>query len=463
MKIRHYFLAWPKTLRGRLTLWYVASTMLTFVVLAGLFSGMLWLTLHDQIDHHIHIVVTEAQHIVEQYSGAERDQLLKNLVNGRGMTVVLLSADGSPILQTNSPDVALMSEHQMQRVLLTSDQNNPANNINDAPIHFSIQNFRFATVRVTISGSPGVLAVGYSQDVIDQTFWNLLFIIALVLVAISLPLSLLGYMLLKKNLQPLETIATTARSITQSQKLETRIAQKQSTAELEAISDAFNQMLSQIQTVFNKEHEFFADAAHTLKTPLAVLRSEVEALPVTMEKDKNILLTKIDSVAEVIQDLLLISRIQTQHSAETDKINLSVLLQEFAELAQVMGSAQQLQIKTDIQPNVMLVGNLQLVKRMLSNLVENAVLYSNKNGQIFVSLKKEMGKATIQISDTGVGIDQADLPHIFERFYRGKTAKKTKGSGLGLAISQAIMESIGGSIAVSSKLGRGTTFTLNFK
>src|SRR3989344_7510294 len=108
------------TLRGRLTLWYVASVGVIVLLLLLSVSGLFWVTLQDQIDHHVHIAVNEAKQVVENYTGEERDSLIKNLVSARGMTVVVLSPDGSPILETNSPDIAIVTEHQLQKILTAS-------------------------------------------------------------------------------------------------------------------------------------------------------------------------------------------------------------------------------------------------------------------------------------------------------------------------------------------------------
>ncbi len=153
-----------KTLRGRLTLWYLTSTLFVFLVLSVTLSSLLWITLHNQIDHHLLTVVNEARQVVENYQGVEREELLRNLVSTQGMTVVLLSPDGAPLLQTNSPDLAVISEHQIQQVVSSGKI------AITKPVHFTAGEVRFSVTPVMESGGKGTLAVGYSLRIIEHTF-----------------------------------------------------------------------------------------------------------------------------------------------------------------------------------------------------------------------------------------------------------------------------------------------------
>ena len=185
-----------KTLRGRLSLWYLTSVGLIIAVFLTAAGFLFWFTLQDQIDHHVHIAVNEASGIVQNYRGEERDDLLKNLVSAQGMTIIVLSPDGAPVLETNSPDVALVTEHQLQQVLTSS------NLYETAPVHFTVSNIRFAAMPVQISAGKGILAVGYSTQVLYATFSKILMIVAGIVILLVLPITFAGYQLLKKQLQP---------------------------------------------------------------------------------------------------------------------------------------------------------------------------------------------------------------------------------------------------------------------
>ena len=205
------------TLRGRLSLWYLTSVGLIIVLFLIAVSSLFWITLQDQIDHHVHIAVNEAKQVFENYRGEERDGLIKNLVSARGMTVVVLSPDGSAVLETNSPDIALVTEHQLQKLLTSSSL------YNSIPTHFTENNIRFAAIPAQVSAGKGIVAVGYSTQVLYATLYRMLLVVAGVVFFVVLPITYFGYNLLKKQLKPLEAIAAQAKAVTDTSSLAKRI------------------------------------------------------------------------------------------------------------------------------------------------------------------------------------------------------------------------------------------------
>ena len=175
------------TLAGRLSLWYITSVGLIIVSFLTAVSGLFWVTLKDQIDHHVHIAVNEAREIVQNYRGEERDQLIKNLVGARGMTVIVLSPDGAATLETNSPDIALVTEHQLQKILTSSSL------YESSPVHFTESNIRFAAMPATVNAGKGIVAVGYSTQVLYASLYKMLLIVLGVVFFLVLPIAFWGY------------------------------------------------------------------------------------------------------------------------------------------------------------------------------------------------------------------------------------------------------------------------------
>jgi len=441
------------TLRGRLSLWYLTSVGLIILLFLIAVSSLFWITLQDQIDHHVHIAVNEAKQIVENYRGKERDDLIRNLVSARGMTVVVLSPDGSPILETNSPDIALVTEHQLQKILTASSL------YDSTPTHFTENNIRFAAMPATVSAGKGIVAVGYSTQILYATLYNMLLVVLGVIFFVVLPITFFGYKLLKKQLKPLESIAVQAKAVTDTSSLAKRITIVSPTYELKIIQEALNAMLSQLENIFDSERQFFSDAAHTLKTPLAVLRSQTENANLG-QKDREDVLKTIDKASDTIDDLLFLSRISSRPQ-RLETVSLTEIMTDLSELANTLGEEKKLTISADIQKDVTIKADKQLLPRALSNIVYNAVAYNKPQGLIKLSLKKEAHLIKINVRDTGIGISQHDLSQIFSRFYRGVNTQG-KGSGLGLAISKAVIESLGGKIVVSSKQNHGTITTVTF-
>ncbi len=314
-----------------------------------------------------------------------------------------------------------------------------------------MNDIRFGVADVEVDNEPAFLAVGYSVNILRQTFYQMMTITLGVLIITLLPFTLIGHNLLRKYLRPLEIIALTAQQVTQPKQLSLRITGLTLTDELRTIVSSFNNMLSQLEKIFHTEHEFFSQAAHTLKTPLAVLRAKVEGQIKESPTNKQQMLKVIDDAVETIQDLLLISRIETGDEGVTEEINLSQIIKELEELAVSLAQEKKVVVTSVLQDNVLFTADERLLKRALGNVVHNALEYVNKNGSVNLSLRQEGEAIIFEVANTGTGVQAKDIPYIFNRFYRGKNAQKnTRGSGLGLAISKAVIEKYHGQIKFKS-------------
>ena len=445
------------TLRSRLTFWYIISTITIFALLAILFSLLLWVTLHNQIDHHIHIVTGQAQQVVADFQAKERQKLLSNLVGFEGMSIVIISQAGKVLLESHSPDVAALNTSELLQIYEASQK------YTYHPIHFTSNSMRFGIVEVTDGGVPALLAVGYSVTILRQTFYQMMSIVLGVMVITLLPFTFVGHRLLKKYLYPLEAIAKTVQQVTQPKQLSMRITGLAVTEELKTIVTSFNTMLSQLEKIFHTEHEVFSQAAHTLKTPLAVLRAKVEGLTKESRKNKQAMLQMIDAAGETIQDLLLISRIETGSENLVKRINLSTTARKLVELAEELAQEKQAIVTNTIQNSIFFTTDESLLKRALGNVVHNALEYVDKHGSVHVALQQEKGRIIFMVTNTGVSVSDKELPHLFDRFYRGTNSQQNKhGSGLGLAITKAVVEKYGGQIKFRS-LKAATQVTVIFK
>jgi signal transduction histidine kinase len=441
-----------KTIRGKLLLWFISTTTLTFLLLGAMVSLVIWRVLHDQIDHHLHTVITEARQVVTGFPVPERNDLLESFVMQQGMTVTILNPDGKPQLQTNSPDIAALSEQAMQQLL----QNTPVNS--HIPVHFNINQMRFATIPVVLPEGNGLLAIGYSLSIVEQTFGNIIAIIIIMLI-VSLVLTTYGIRnLLSKHLQPLEAIADKTNLINHSGNLSLRIPTVTDTAELKTLSTSINNMLDRLENFFKTEHQFFSDTAHTLKTPMAIIRAYIDNSPDSREKDH--LTNLVDQTNEIIADLILLSRMNSLEPVSRKNFSLTKLMTSLTEISDTLAEDKNLLVDSYIQPHINLYANEALIKRALSNLVHNSINYTPAQGGIKIELKRKADKAVITITDSGVGIPKRERSQIFKRFYRGSNVRKVKGTGLGLAISKAIITQSGGSIKIHSRLHHGTTVTV---
>jgi signal transduction histidine kinase len=446
------------TLRSRLFGWFFTFTIFISLFIFLIFTFFYFFTFRTQVDHHLSVVLAEAQQIIGNYSTYKRDSLLTNLVGSEAMTIVLLSADGTTLLQTNSPDVALVSEHQLQQMISARKQSSEINQ----QVFFSVGDTRFITSKFLSNDGEGFLAVGYSTKFVNATFNNYLLIMLGFLILFLVIFISLTHWFLKKTLYPLEDIAEYARSIESSKDLSQRTAVPISNIyELKNISFALNKMLKELDTIFTNERIFFSDTAHIIKTPLAVLRAEIENMKIK-QGNKKFLTKTIDQIVMLVQDLLFMSQIQSSPLLELKEVSLSNLTQDLADLAISLAQAKKIVLKTSIEKNIVLNANQNALIKAVGNIIKNAIEHTPYGGVIKIALLKDKSKqnAIIKVINSGTGIRTENLERIFERFYQENNHKKNNNFGLGLATAKLVIEKLGGTITAWSKTELGTTFTI---
>ena len=229
-----------------------------------------------------------------------------------------------------------------------------------------------------------------------------------------------------------------------------------------------NLALKPVESAWNRQKQFVADASHELKTPLTVILANQKILLAHPEKTVSEQRQWVentqsegDRMKSLVEDLLFLAKTDDGASKETlSDVNFSDLAQgsilSFASLAFESG----ITLNDSIQPNVILTGSEAKLRRLCGVLLDNALKYANRHGTVDLDLKTENGNALLRVHNTGAPIPAEDLPHLFERFYRVDRARSTGGYGLGLSIAQSIVKAHGGRISVSSTLEAGTTFAV---
>ena len=222
---------------------------------------------------------------------------------------------------------------------------------------------------------------------------------------------------------------------------------------------------------YRQIQQFTADAAHELRTPLAATRATVESVldldAISEIESRSTLQTVARQnlrLSQLVQDLLLLSRLEIQRKPLAKPCDLKTLVYDIADEFEALAAARGIQLSIGIktqQPPIVL-GESEQLYQLAANLVANAIYYTPENGRIWVTLDRDERYALIRVQDTGIGIDPEAQAHIFERFYRVNRdrSRSTGGSGLGLAIALFIAQAHRGSIQVHSQLGRGSTFTI---
>jgi heavy metal sensor kinase len=277
-----------------------------------------------------------------------------------------------------------------------------------------------------------------------------------------------GYFLANRALRPIRRITDTAQKIT-AQDLSRRLAYRGARDEISSLASTFDQMLERLQASFERERRFTGDAAHELRTPLTVLKGQIEVAlsrrrdRVTYEKILRELSPQVERLIRLSNGLLFLSRSdQQQLPFEPVELNLQewleILLEQFEPLAREKG----LEIRTNLPAELPVYGDSDHLIRLFLNLLENALKYTPTAGQITITALKAPGEVQVMIHNTGPGIPQEHLPHLFDRFYRVEAdrSSQTGGNGLGLAIAREIVRLHRGDIEVQSEPGQGMTVTV---
>ena len=277
---------------------------------------------------------------------------------------------------------------------------------------------------------------------------------------------LVGWLLLGRSLKPIRQISETAHRISEGD-LSDRIAINEDGSELGKLSSVLNETFEKLDSSFEHQVRFTADASHEMRTPIAVILAKSQfalSRERTPEKYQEALQTCMDSAQHMrtlTDSLLELSKVDAgEFNLQKTEGNLGELTRDVVRMIEPLAQEKGIKVHDEIDKMIM-VFDAQKMRQALLNLLSNAVKYNHEGGKIEVTLNEENDEARLSIRDTGPGISKDALPHVFERFYRVDKARKrggTGGTGLGLAITRAIIESHDGQIEVESELGEGTIF-----
>lgn len=261
-----------------------------------------------------------------------------------------------------------------------------------------------------------------------------------------------GWYVARRALGPVRRVTSTAKSIT-AQKMDQRISMRSEDSEFEELIQVFNAMLDRLQDSYQQAVRFSADAAHELKTPLAVLQGEIEQALREAEPGASATQTLSNLIAEIsrlkaiVEKLLLLSKADAGRlELALERVNLVELVHESIEDALILGP--DLKIERNLPREALVSVDRQLIRQVLQNLTSNAVKYNQPGGTISYTLQDHIDNVIVQIANTGSSISPEDKGRIFDRFYRGNRSRdqKINGVGLGLSIAREIVHAHSGTL-----------------
>jgi heavy metal sensor kinase len=276
-----------------------------------------------------------------------------------------------------------------------------------------------------------------------------------------------GWFMAKRAVSGVEAVTRTARKIT-ANVLEERVPVKDTGDEIDLLAKTFNEMLDRIESLVREVKEMSDNIAHDLKSPITRIRGAAEVTLTTShvigdyEGMAASIIEECDRLLDMINTMLLISKTEAGvERPSLECIDLSSLLSDTCELFTPVAEDKGIILQCVAPESTQLNGDVRMFQRMFSNLLDNAIKYTPSGGKVDVTiLAGSSEEASVSIQDTGIGIADDELPHIFDRFYRGDRSRSTSGVGLGLSLSRAIAHAHGGDIHVSSEVGGGSTFVV---
>lgn len=454
-----------RSIRFRITAWYSLSLTLATAFIFISFFIVTQNTLYSQVDSQLVSHGDKLVQLATAQGSTLHEVLLQRVVFAEfsqipGMLVVLLDAQGNIIQSSLSGDTQQNKYQELFQLANKSDNTVLQNQtVANTPMRFYAKAVRNQNQLV------GVILVAHQIDVIQKSLTSLLTILGIVFAVLVLPMILGGYGMARGIMQPIDELIVKLQKIS-SEHLQERIKNPATGDEMEELVVTFNNLLDRLQSSFQRERQFITDVAHELKTPSATLQSGIEiALSKnrTKEEYKEALeesLIDAQRQSKTLSNILDLAWSEASSTADAViPVNLSELLLEVYEVVFKLAKRKDIAIKKSLDTNIFVagIGSKDKLARAFLNILENAVKYTKPKGKIRILLKKEQALAKVQVIDTGIGIADKDMPHIFERFYRGESTDKTLGSGLGLAITQSIIHGHKGKIKVKSAEGKGTT------
>ncbi len=378
--------------------------------------------------------------------------------------VRIFDAHGNPIASTRSIPTEHLNPRIFYEVKKGSDHFENSNLlVNDKPSSFRIittpvlENKRLSYVVQVAS------PLSQLNDVLRNLSFSLLFLLPLTVILTGFS----GIFLVQLTLRPVDQMIETIHQIT-AENLKLRLKIPGTKDEIESLAKTFNQMIARLDEAFTSQRQFMEDISHELKTPLSVLKGELEVTlkklrsPEEYESALHSSLEEVNRIAGIVENLLTLARFDAKTTTlHAQHIDLNLLIKDAVEAIQVLALQKDITLQLNTAHTVDVLADKNQLKRLILNILDNAIKYTPSGGKIAIDLRQQKEHADIDITDTGIGIPEDEMPFIFDRFYRIDKSRSTIGFGLGLSIAQSIAMAHGGKIYVKANSPQGTVFTVS--
>lgn len=455
------------TVRWRLTLWYAVVLALAFAIFGVVVERIEARSLETEVDRQLlaslqTVTTVLSRSFVEDPHVTPDD--LSDEINEFSLspdTALLLELPGGRIFSRN---VGGLSDTLLRAWEQSSSK---------MGIPWTGLNGGWRRRIVHFEGGPqsefaGRVLLARDLSSVDAQLHSLRRLLVLVLSFVLLAAAAGGYWLSSRALRPVDQISARARHI-EAHDLNQRLTVVRAGDEFGRLAQVLNDLFGRLERAFQQQRQFLADAAHELRTPVAVVRSQTD---VALQQERTVpeyahalkaIRKETEHLSAIVDDLLLIARADAaQLSVQRDLVDLVEIVDECCRSLRPLAYERKLNLDWAVRAELPIRADGRLLRHATANLLSNAINYTPESGSIHVDTRREPDSAVLEVTDTGIGIAPDELAQVFDRFYRAKRPDGLvgEGSGLGLAIVKMIAELHGGSIDVDSCPGAGSTFVL---
>ena len=462
-----------ESVRARLTLFHVAVLALLLLVVGGLIYGLLARALYARIDDGLFAVMqiattsldndlAEGQDITDAARStaaelASRQQMLA-IYDANGQLLAESGRDDD--LDIRLPPVGTIPSADTQLTTITEAR--------DADDRHRLAMRRVTLVKHNVTY---VVVAGSSLEPTDEELEALRGTLGYVVPLALLLAALGGWLLAHRSLAPVVTMAERARRLG-GDDLSGRLPVVNPRDELGRLAETFNDLLGRLESSMKQQRQFMADASHELRTPITTTRTAANVALQQRHRDEDeyrhsltVIEQQATRLSRIVDDMFTLARADAgSYPVRSHPMYLDEVVDEVVSAARIVASTKQVRIECNALSSASFVGDEELIRRMFTNLLDNAVRHSPSGAVVSVSLHTVESGYSVVVADQGPGIPPENQPHIFERFYRVDPSRargaRDGGAGLGLALARWVAQLHGGTVTLTSSSDTGTTFTV---
>jgi heavy metal sensor kinase len=452
-----------RTLAFRLTLWYAGIFLLSAALAFAAFYYLITETIRGRTDQELLAEVRSFSSMMalQGVEAVKRQALLESHAAGEKQVFIQLVYPDGRLFSSSNMSYFHNIPVSVEAIGRMLEQREPFFATVSSPDHRHEIRVVYALL------GPGlVIHLGQSMDDLTRFIEAFKRIFIGTMAALFALAVVIGWFMARRALAGVEKVTLTAQRIAGDGRLAERVPVGRGGDEIDRLAETFNRMLDRIQGLVNGIKEMTDNIAHDLKSPLTRIRGQAEVALTSgggadeYETMAASAIEECDRLLEMVNTMLFISRTEAGVAKpELREMNLAEVVRNACEIFQTLAEDKEIALTCDGPQRLAFTGDVRLIQRMLGNLLDNAIKYTPAGGSVKVVLATGPDRSvTIDFQDTGVGISARDLPHIFERFYRGDPSRSLPGAGLGLSFARAVARAHAGDITAETRAHSGAAF-----